>query len=97
MKELIDIEDKIIRLKMQSLELNQITNSLKHNDPGLNLHINNLKRISNQALDVFHSMERQLAFIKNSYKSFKFNEQLREQKETQLKEAQIRRSKNDYS
>lgn len=43
MKELIDIVNGAAKLKAQTLELNNLINSLKHPDVGVSLHINNLK------------------------------------------------------
>lgn len=79
MKELGPILESISKLKRQCQELNSMISSKKEQDISVKFYLNNMKKMSLQAMDLFNAMEKQASYFKHQKKSF-LEKKLREQK-----------------
>jgi len=80
-KEISSISSALDSLINETQRLNIYINSLNHPDPSTNNHLNNIKKMTLQSLDIFNALQRQLGFFSNSCKSFSHRESLRLQRE----------------
>jgi hypothetical protein len=68
MNKIIDIQADINKLMMNSQQFSDRIAGIKDVDPSTNFYLNNLKRLSFQALDLCNAMNRQMSFLNNQKK-----------------------------
>jgi len=92
-KEIGMLSNSVVDLQYRTQRLSNQVNSLNHSDPVINTHLNNVKKIALQSMDLFNGFQRQLNFLSNSWKDFEQRENLKLQREEKEKMRELRKNR----